>query len=40
MAGKWDSDLKRLVQANPQEFVDWLQEGAQIMRELIKEKGR
>lgn len=30
MAGKWDSNLKRLVEANPQEFVGWL-----VIRRLL-----
>lgn len=37
MAGKWDSNLKRLVQANPQEFVDWLLKDAVVSRELSVE---
>lgn len=40
MAGKWDSNLKRLVQANPQDFIDWLHEGAHIKRELTVEINR
>lgn len=40
MAGKWDSNLKRLVQANPQEFINWLQKGARINRELTVEINR
>jgi predicted transposase YdaD len=34
MAGIWDSNLKRLVGANPQHFVTWLLAGAQVIREL------
>jgi hypothetical protein len=34
MAGIWDSNLKQLVGANPQDFVDWLLKGAKITREL------
>lgn len=40
MAGKWDSNLKRLVTANPQEFVDWLLKGAVVTRELTVEFNR
>jgi hypothetical protein len=34
MAGKWDTNLKRLVGVNPQDFVSWLLPGAQYIREL------
>ena len=34
MAGIWDSNLKRLVAANPQAFIDWLLNGAVFVREL------
>jgi predicted transposase YdaD len=40
MAGKWDSNLKRLVEANPQEFIGWLVEGAVFQRELPIELNR
>jgi hypothetical protein len=40
MAGKWDSNLKRLVEANPQEFIGWLVEGAVFTRELSVEMNR
>ena len=40
MAGKWDSNLKRLVEANPQEFVDSLVEGSVVTRELSVEVNR
>lgn len=32
--GIWDSNLKRLFGANPQDFVTWLFPGARIIREL------
>lgn len=40
MVGKWDSNLKRLVQENPQEFVSWLVEGAVVIRDLSVELNR
>lgn len=40
MAGKWDSNLKRLVEANPQAFVTWLVKGAVVIRELSIELNR
>ena len=40
MAGIWDSNLKRLVLANPQHFVTWLLAGAQVIRELSEHLNR
>lgn len=40
MAGKWDSNLKRLVEANPQAFINWLVKGAVVIRELSVELNR
>lgn len=40
MAGIWDSNLKRLVGANPQHFVTWLLAGAQVIRELSSHLNR
>ena len=34
MAGIWDSNLKRLVGANPGQFIQWLLPGAQYIREI------
>ena len=34
MAGVWDSNLKRLVEINPQAFVTWLLGDAQVVQEL------
>lgn len=34
MAGIWDSNLKHLVGANPEQFIQWLLPGAQYIREL------
>ncbi len=34
MAGIWDSNLKHLVEANPEQFIRWLLPGAQYIREL------
>lgn len=40
MAGKWDSNMKRLVAANPQAFVSWLLKGAIVVRDLSIELNR
>ena len=34
MAGKWDSNFKHLVEANPEHFIEWLLPGAHYVREL------
>src|SRR5438270_13160004 len=34
MAGKWDSNFKHLVEANPGHFIEWLLPGAHYVREL------
>ncbi len=34
MAGVWDSNMKRLVEINPQAFVTWLLGDAQVVQEL------
>jgi hypothetical protein len=34
VAGIWDSNLKHLVGANPEQFIRWLLPGAQYVREL------
>ncbi len=34
MAGVWDSNLKRLVEINPQAFVTWLMGEGRVVREL------
>jgi len=40
MSGKWDSNMKRLVAANPQAFVGWLLKGAIVVRDLSIELNR
>lgn len=38
--GIWDSNLKQLVTANPQDFVSWLLPDAQVVRELSEHLNR
>ena len=40
MSGKWDSNMKRLVSANPQAFIGWLLEGAIVIRDVSTELNR
>jgi predicted transposase YdaD len=40
MAGKWDSNMKRLVSANPQAFIGWLLKGAIVLRDVSTELNR
>ena len=37
MSGSWDSSLKLLINDNPQAFVNWLFEGAQVLKKLQTE---
>ncbi len=37
MSGSWDSSLKLLINDNPQAFVNWLLEGAQVRKKLQTE---
>lgn len=40
MPGKWDNNMKRLIQISPQTFINWLLKGAIIVQELSVEINR